>query len=70
MTAPEYKRAPKRAHRCPACGHRVSLTPSDVRAIKRQLREGVTGPQLAAAYGVTRALISLIKLGRVWKHVR
>lgn len=66
------KRAPKHAHRCPTCGHRVglSLTPSDVSTIRTMLASGAKQADVARAYGVTDSAIWRIKVGRTWGKAR
>jgi hypothetical protein len=52
--------------------HQAKLTNEQVREIKRQLRKpywGI-GTRLAEAYGVHLTVISWIKMGRSWKHIK
>lgn len=37
--------------------------------IKRALKEGVSGAYLSRKYGVSKTIISRIKLGKTWKHI-
>ncbi len=48
---------------------RAKLTDDDVRAIKRGLAAGVSGPQLARRFGVGNSTIYRIKNGLSWTHV-
>lgn len=55
-----------------ARGERIGgakLTEGKVRAIKRALSSGAAQSALARAYGVSRAAVNLIAIGRNWKHV-
>lgn len=65
------KRYVRHQKRCPHCGHRTgySLTPKDVKAIRRKLAKGATLIELARRYGVTNATIYGIKVRRIWKSV-
>ena len=47
----------------------AKLTVDKVRAIKKQLAQGQLQCKIASAYSVSRSAISLIKVGRTWKHV-
>lgn len=40
-----------------------------VKDIKKSLHEGVTGAYLAKKYGVSKTIISRIKLRKTWKHI-
>lgn len=46
------------------------LTESDVRMIRMRLASGETCISIAKAFGVTDVLISYIKLGKAWSHVK
>ncbi|WP_375292192.1 NUMOD4 motif-containing HNH endonuclease [Sphingomonas melonis] len=48
---------------------RSKLTNEDVTEIKRRLSLGEKQIPIAAHYGVSQRLISMIKTGRLWKHV-
>jgi len=45
------------------------LTTDDVRGIKTKLRAGATLTAVAAEFGVSISLISLIRKGRRWPHI-
>lgn len=45
------------------------LSRADVAEIKRRLGEGQSGASVARAFGVSAAMVSLIRLGRNWSHV-
>lgn len=45
------------------------LNEADVALIKRKLSEGEKGRHIAAKFGVSPSTISLIKLGKFWRHV-
>lgn len=45
---------------------RAKLTPDQVRAIRSEVG---THKEIAARYGVVQPLISMIRSGRIWKHV-
>lgn len=47
----------------------AKLTEADVREIRERRFAGEKQPALAAAFGVTQSLISIITLGKNWKHV-
>lgn len=47
----------------------AKLSDSEVRDIKKALKEGQTGNLIAKKYSVTRATISNIKNGKNWKHI-
>ena len=47
----------------------AKIAADDVREIKRLLREGVTGLDIARQFGVHRATISDIKAGKTWRDV-
>lgn len=47
----------------------AKLDEAAVRRIKLALRDGETGRAIARAHGVTAATVSLIKRGKVWRHV-
>jgi ribosome-binding protein aMBF1 (putative translation factor) len=44
------------------------LTDAAVRAIRRS--EGVSQKTLAARFGVHQSLISLVKSGKIWMHIK
>lgn len=48
---------------------RSKLSENDVRSIKILLQKGWTQKKIAAKFNVHRVLISMIKLGKVWKHL-
>ena len=48
---------------------RQKLSEDDVRTIKSRLQQGETGAELAREYGVSKAHISDIKLGKCWSQV-
>jgi hypothetical protein len=51
-------------------GHPMSvLTDDDVHAIRRRLQAGDRGVDIARDMGTTKTAISLIKLGKTWKHL-
>lgn len=64
-------RPPKHQLRCRACGHRLglSLTPKQVRQIRKALKKGAGLEQLAKKYGVRRATIYNIRNGKNWSHL-
>lgn len=48
-------------------GHcRAKLTEADVRAIIADVRPG---PDVAAAYGISKSVVNSIRRGEIWKHV-
>lgn len=50
---------------------RCKLTPKDVREIRVLLKEGnMTHREIGEMYGVTKGVISDIKCGRTWHHVK
>ena len=44
----------------------AKLAPDQVRAIRSEVG---THTEIAARYGVSQALISMVRSGRIWKHV-
>lgn len=58
-------RAPKGSKKVNA-----KLNEADVRRIKRALEMGETQQSIADRYGITRQLVSAIKTGLNWTHVR
>lgn len=48
---------------------RAKLTDDRVREIRRLIADGLTNVTIAPLFGVSHATISLIRLGRFWKHV-
>jgi len=46
------------------------LTENQVIEIKRELKSGCVGSELARKYGVQKSAISKINVGRSWKHIR
>jgi hypothetical protein len=48
----------------------AKLKPADVRIIRKLLRDGVLGIEIAKQFGVCDATISSIKLGVHWSHVQ
>jgi DNA invertase Pin-like site-specific DNA recombinase len=47
----------------------AKLNESDVRAIQRQLADGVYQHEIAERFGVSTTLVSRINRGEVWRHV-
>lgn len=47
----------------------AKLTNDDVKVIKKRLIEGYSQASLAQEYGVSRTAISMINLGKTWKHI-
>jgi hypothetical protein len=47
----------------------AKITEQDVLAIREQCALGADRMELAAKYGITNKMISLIALGKSWKHV-
>ena len=45
------------------------FTNNQVPEIRRKLNSGQSGASIARQYGVSRATISYIKLGKTWKHI-
>lgn len=50
--------------------NKAKLNEAQVRDIKKYLREGVKGSELCNKYKVSKYIISNIKLGKTWKHVK
>lgn len=46
------------------------LTDDNVREIRQLLAAGVAQTEIAARFGVARTIISRIKLGEIWRHVK
>ena len=49
---------------------RAKLTEDRVREIKRLLHQGMAQKDIAARFGLARSVVSDIKNGRLWFHVR
>lgn len=49
--------------------HQSKLVESDVRRIKTRLSRGEKGQDIAEIFGVHKATISDIKVGKTWRHV-
>lgn len=47
----------------------AKLTEDDVRLIKKELKNGVSGAELGRRFGVARTHIYNIKSGRTWSHI-
>jgi NUMOD4 motif/HNH endonuclease len=47
----------------------AKLTEADIPAIRRRAKLGERYPTIAADYGVSVSTVSLIVLGRIWRHV-
>ncbi len=47
----------------------AKLTEEQVKEIKKLLKEGITVTEIAKTYNMKQSSISLIKLGKNWKHV-
>lgn len=47
----------------------AKLNEASVMAIRALLAEGRTNVEVAAAYGVTSSLVSMIRTRRIWRHV-
>ena len=60
-------RMPHRKARGEAAGN-VKLTEKDVAAIRSMLSAGVFQRVIAAQYGISRATVSKIKGGKLWRH--
>ena len=63
-----YKRQRNR-QRKGSSHHKAILDEATVAAIKQTLSEGVTGALLAVKYNVSVSTISLIRRGKIWRHV-
>jgi len=50
--------------------HTAKFTAEDVRKIRRMLKSGMQGKEIAEIYDVYPATISDIKLGKTWKHLK
>lgn len=48
---------------------KAKLTEADIIEIRRLIGEGMTNTAIGPMFGVTHSAISLIRLGRFWKHV-
>ncbi len=47
----------------------AKLTADKVAEIKRLLREGMMGKDVARIYGISKQAVSKIKMGKIWSHV-
>lgn len=47
----------------------AKLTDDKVRQIRKALETGIKGNAIARELAVSKSLVSLVKLGRIWKHV-
>lgn len=48
----------------------AKLTESQIIEIKHKLAQGITGVELSKEYAVSRALISMIKNNKRWRHLK
>lgn len=56
-------------HRQGEAHHSAKLTEEQVRSARRRIAAGETHASIATSYGVSTAAISLIAMGRNWKHL-
>jgi hypothetical protein len=47
----------------------AKLNESSVKEIRQKIADGIRRHEIAKEYGVSAALISMIRLGRIWRHV-
>lgn len=50
--------------------HRAILTESEVKDIRQFIQAGLTNIAIGPMYGVTHSMISRIRLGKAWTHIK